>query len=57
MGHFDVALVIELIHTSVEDDFESIKFRCSTFLLISKLVDQLSKSLVVIEVAFVVAHV
>ena len=57
MGHLHVALVIELIDSSMEDNLESVQLRDRAFLLVSQLIDELSEALVVIKVALVVSHV
>jgi len=57
VGNFDVALVVQLVDSAVENDLQSIEFGDRTLFLVSELVDELPKSLVVIEVALVVSHV
>ncbi len=57
MGNFDVALIVELIDTSVEHDLKAIKLRNCTLLFISELIDKLSESLIVVKVTLVVSHI
>ena len=57
MGNFNVALIIELIDTSVEHDLKAIKLRNCTLFFISELIDQLSESLVVVKVTLIVSHI
>ena len=57
MGNLDVAFVVELVDTAMEDDLESVQLRDSALFLVSQLVDELAEALVVVEVTFVVTHV
>ena len=55
--HLDIALIIQLVDAALEHNLKAIDLGQSTFFLISKLVDKLTESLVVIEVALIVTHV
>ena len=57
MGHLDVAFIVQFIDTAVENDLEPIQFRHSALLFVPKLVDQLSKTLIVVKVALILTHV
>ena len=57
VGNLDVALVIQLVNPSMEDNLQSVQLRYGTFLLITQLVDELSQTVVVVEVSLVVPHV
>ena len=57
VSHLDVALVIQLINTAVEHNLEPVQLGNCRFFFVPQLVDEFTKTLVVVEVAFVVAHV
>ena len=57
VSNLDVALVVELVDAVVEDNLHAVQLRDRALLLVSQLIDELSEALVVIEVAFIVAHV
>ena len=57
MGHLHVALIIEFIHTTVEDNLEPVDLRYGALFLVPKLINQLSLPLVVVEVPLIVPHV
>lgn len=57
LGHLDVALVREFVHSIMINDLQSVEFTDGRILLISDRVDQLSQSLVLSEVSFIVTHV
>ena len=57
VSNFDIALIIQLVDAALEHNLKTVDLRQCTFFLISKLVDKLTESLVVIEVALIVAHV
>ena len=52
-----VALIVELIDAAMENDLESVQFRHSALLFVPKLVNQLSKTLIVVKVTLVFTHV
>jgi len=57
VSNFDVALIIEFINTTMEHNLHAVEFGDGALLLISELVDELAEALIVVKVAFVVAHV
>ena len=57
VGHLYVALIVELIDATMENDLESVQFRHGALLFVPELVNQLSKTLIVVKVALVFTHV
>ena len=57
MGHFDVALVIQLINSAMEDDFKPVQLGDGRLFFIPQLVNKFTKALVIVEIALVVSHV
>ena len=57
MGNLHVALIVQLIYAAVENDLQTIQLGNCTFFFITQLVDQLSQTIVVIEISLVVSHV
>lgn len=57
MGDLHIALISDFVLSAVEDDFHPTVFADGLLFLVTKLVYQLSKTLVIIEIPLVVAHV
>ena len=57
MSYLNIAFVVKLVNTAVEDDFQAVQLGDGTLLLVSQLVDQLSQTVIVVKVALVIAHV
>ena len=57
MSYLNIAFVVKLVNTAVEDDFQAVQLGDGTLLLVSQLVDQLSQTVIVVKVTLVVAHV
>ena len=57
MSYLNIAFVVKLVNTAVEDDFQAVQLGDGTLLLVSQLVYQLSQTVIVVKVALVVAHV
>ena len=57
VSDLDVTLIIELIYTAVEDNFQPVKFRNRAFFFISQLVDKLSQTGIVVEIALILTPV
>ena len=57
MGDLDIALIIELIDTTMEHNLHAVKFGDSALFLVPQLIDKLTQALIIVKVAFIVAHV
>ena len=57
VSDLDVALIVEFIDSAMENDLESVQFRHGALLFVPKLVNQLSKTLIVVKVTLVFTHV
>ena len=57
VSDLDVALIVELIDSAMENDLESVQFRHGALLFVPKLVNQLSKTLIIVKVTLVFTHV
>lgn len=57
VSYLNIAFVVKLVNTAVEDDLQAVQLGDGTLLLVSQLVDQLSQTVIVVEVALVVAHI
>ena len=57
MGHLDVAFIVQLVDSSMEHNLEAVQLRNRALFLVTKLIDELSETLVVVKVALIVAHI
>ena len=57
VSDLDVTLIVELVHSAMENNLQTVQLGDGAFLFITELVNQLSKAVVVIEVSLVVTHV
>jgi hypothetical protein len=57
MSNFDIGFVSQLIDSTMSDDFLSVELGQGSLLLVSELIAEFPKTLVIIKVSFIVSHV
>ena len=57
MGHLNITLIVQLVDSSMEHNLEAVQLRDGALFLVTKLIDELSQTLIVVKVALIVAHV